>query len=155
MNVTVMPVTLLSDWPVALAGCATSLLFLIRGRLQAPSRPLLHGDRSLDHGGYKEVQSASQVPLPPPSFSNLEVGGLVPPSECLVQTCSMPGLMLIADSEVLTRLLQLTISVEHLQEVSSGSVLTLLWQDLGQLLGVWAGLVTWVHFLVPAGGDHR
>ncbi|XP_055270789.1 uncharacterized protein LOC129548209 isoform X2 [Moschus berezovskii] len=55
-----------------------------RGRLQAPSRPLLRGDRSLDHWGYKDVQSASQVPLPPPSFSNLE----------------------------------LTISVEHLREVS-------------------------------------
>ena len=77
------------------------------------------------------------------------------PNLCNPMNCSMPGLMLIADSEVLTRLLQLTISVEHLQEVSSGSVLTLLWQDLGQLLGVWAGLVTWVHFLVPAGGDHR
>lgn len=118
MIVTVMPVTLLSDWPVALAGCAASLLFLIRGRLQAPSRPLLHGDRSLDQGGYESVQSASQVSLLPPSFSNLEVGGSVPPSECLVHMCGMPGLMLIADREVLTHLLQLTISVEHLQEVS-------------------------------------
>lgn len=113
-----IPVTLLLDWPVALAGCAASLFFLIRGRLQAPSRPLLHGDRFLDNGGYKDVQSASQVPLPPPSFSSLEVGGSVPPSECLGHTCCMPGLVLLADSELLAHLLQLTISVEHLREVT-------------------------------------
>ncbi|CAI9159258.1 unnamed protein product [Rangifer tarandus platyrhynchus] len=69
----------------------------------------------------------------------------------------MLGLTLSADSEALTRLLQLTASVEHLREVSRLELRlrsSLLWQDLGQLLGVWAGLVTSVHFLVPAGGDH-
>ena len=147
-----MPGTLLSDWPLALAGCAASLLFLIRGRWQAPSKPLLHGVRPLYHWGYKDVQSASQVPLHPlPSPTWRWEAQFVP-------TCGMPGLMLSADSEALTRLLQLTASVEHLREVSRLELRpssSLLWQDLGQLLGMWAGRVTCVHFLVPAGGDHR
>lgn len=66
---------LLLSWPVALEGCAASLLFLIGGGLQAPSRPLLPGVRSLDGWGRHEVQSASQGPLP--ASGAMEMGGSV------------------------------------------------------------------------------
>lgn len=91
--------------------------------------------------GAIKMSSLHHSATAPPPFSNLEVGGSVPPSE----HCGMPGLRLSADSEALTRLLQLTASVEHLREVSRLELRlrsSLLWQDLGQLLGVWAGLVT-------------
>lgn len=71
-----------------LEGRAASLLLLIRGRPQAPPRPLLPGVGSLGDGGYDASSRPHNAPLPP-----------FPSPVCSSAPPSMPGLVLGAESD--------------------------------------------------------
>lgn len=89
-NQTVTPSTCQPSVKLAggLEGCAASSLLLIRGRPQAPPRPLLPGVGSLGDGGYDASSRPHNAPLPP-----------FPSPVCSSPPPSMPGLVLCAESD--------------------------------------------------------